>query len=245
MSMVTSTDGGLTWGSRPLGGLLVGPRRPAGGPAERERRRAVHEQLAARESSFRSTDGGTSCGPLASSRTSRSTAWPTNIRTFSLPSAEVAGVGRVYLAWQDCRLPRRTAARTTSSTAPRWTASTLVGRHADPDRPCQEPVDHFLPGIAVDKNTCGSSTHLAVDLLLLPDRGLQHEHLRDDRRLHVVPRRRRELDAGIQDRRPDSRSRGSRTRIRATWSATTSRPRSRATARRTRSSRSPRLRTRA
>jgi hypothetical protein len=50
-----------------------------------------------------STDGGTTWGgcTLISSVSEHGVA--ANIRTFSLPSAEVAGDGRVYVAWQDCR----------------------------------------------------------------------------------------------------------------------------------------------
>ena len=44
-----------------------------------------------------------------------------------------------------------------------WTAPTRI-----PIDPVTSGVDHFLPGIAVDKNTSGSGTHLAVAYYYFP-----------------------------------------------------------------------------
>ena len=44
-----------------------------------------------------------------------------------------------------------------------WSAVTRI-----PIDPVDSTVDHFLPGIAVDKNTSGSSTHLAVAYYYFP-----------------------------------------------------------------------------
>jgi hypothetical protein len=44
-----------------------------------------------------------------------------------------------------------------------WSAVTRI-----PIDPVTSTVDHFLPGIAVDKNTSGSSTHIAVGYYYFP-----------------------------------------------------------------------------
>jgi hypothetical protein len=44
-----------------------------------------------------------------------------------------------------------------------WTAPTRI-----PIDPVSSTVDHFIPGIAVDKNTSGNSTHIAVTYYYFP-----------------------------------------------------------------------------
>jgi len=119
------------------------------------------------ESSFRSTDGGTSWGDctLVANVTEHGVA--ANIRTFSLPSAEVAGDGRVYLAWQDCRF--RTGCRSNDIVVAKSTSETTWAAPARvPIDATSSTVDHFLPGIAVDKSTSGGSTHVAVAYYYFP-----------------------------------------------------------------------------
>ena len=89
------------------------------------------------------------------------------MRTFSLPSAEVAGDGRVYVAWQDCRFrsgcPGNDIVYACRLDGLSWSAVTRI-----PIDPVNSGADHFLPGIAVDKNTSGTSTHLAVGYYYFP-----------------------------------------------------------------------------
>ena len=74
---------------------------------------------------------------------------------FSLPSAEVAGDGRVYVAWQDCRFrsgcPANDIVYSSSLDGLAWSAVTRI-----PIDPTNSNIDHFLPGIAVDKATSGA-----------------------------------------------------------------------------------------
>ena len=90
-----------------------------------------------------------------------------NMRTFSLPSAEVSGDGTVYLAWQDCRFrsgcPANDIVYSSSADGLTWSDVTRI-----PIDPTNSGVDHFLPGIAVDKNTSGGTTHLAVGYYYFP-----------------------------------------------------------------------------
>lgn len=167
MRMVTSTNGGLNWGpSRTPSGNPSG----LGGQPVVQPNGTVIVPYSANGSatrSFRSTDGGVtwSSSTLVSAVQEHNVAG--NMRTFSLPSAEVAGDGRVYVAWQDCRFrsgcPANDIAYSTSLDGLTWSAVTRV-----PIDPTTSGVDHFLPGIAVDKATSGSGTHLALGYYYFP-----------------------------------------------------------------------------
>ncbi len=78
-----------------------------------------------------------------------------------LPSAEIDGSGRVYVAWSDCRFEPTCNASdlvfTTTLDGKKWTKITRI-----PLDPVGSGVDHFLPGLAVDRTTSGSSTRLAL-----------------------------------------------------------------------------------
>ncbi len=171
----TSTDGGLTWGS-PVPTSLQPPKgmeangaqplpRPDGslvvvyatisdqGPAFSD------EVLAAR-----STDGGASFEP---SVPVSSLSWfPTSgVRAPPLPSADVASDGRLFVAWQDCRLdPSCQRNRILLSTSPdgqTWTAPAPVG-------PATPGADQVVPGLAVDPATSGPAQRLALAYYSLP-----------------------------------------------------------------------------
>jgi len=166
MTMSTSTDGGLTWG--PV-------RMPAGTPGgvggqpvvQPNGNVIVPYEGGAGIRSFRSTDGGATW--LASVPVATVNEHNVNggLRTSALPSAEVDGAGRVYVAWQDCRFRSGCTANdivySTSTDGNTWTAVTRV-----PIDPTSSGVDHFIPGIAVDKATSGSSAHIALGYYYYP-----------------------------------------------------------------------------
>ncbi len=157
--MITSSDGGLTW-SAPLatadtvhglgGQPLVQPNGTVVVP---------FESLQNTIGSFTSENGGASWD--ASEKISHVKAHPVagNLRTSPLPSAEIDGAGTVYVAWQDCRFSTGCKANdivfSTSTDGKAWSAAA----RATFDAP---QVDHFIPGIAVDKSTSGSGAHLAL-----------------------------------------------------------------------------------
>ena len=165
MSMVTSTDGGLTWSPVRAPGCSSGL---GGQPVVQPNGNVIvpYSNNGGAESSFRSTDGGTTWGgcTFISGVTESGVAF---MRTFSLPSAEVAGDGKVYVAWQDCRFRSGCTANdivySTSMDGLTWTQPTRI-----PIDPVTSGIDHFIPGIAVDKNTSGSGTHLAVTYYYFP-----------------------------------------------------------------------------
>jgi hypothetical protein len=169
MSMTTSTDGGLTWG--PV-------RMPAGTPGgvggqpvvQPNGNVVVPYEGGAGIRSFRSTDGGATwlASVAVASVSEHNVAG--GLRTSPLPSAEVDGDGRVYVAWQDCRFRSGCTANdivySTSLDGVTWSAPTRV-----PIDPTTSGVDHFIPGFAVDRATFGSSAHLALGYYYYPVSG--------------------------------------------------------------------------
>ena len=83
------------------------------------------------------------------------------MRAPPLPSVEIAGDGRVYAAWHDCRF--RSGCRgndivvSSSPDGATWTEPVRV-----PVDPVRSRASHFVPGLAVDIATAGGGTRLAV-----------------------------------------------------------------------------------
>jgi hypothetical protein len=164
--MSTSTDGGLTWGPAIT---------PAGSPsglggqpvAQPNGNVVVPYEGGAGIRSFRSTDGGASwtASVAVASVTEHGVAG--DLRTSPLPSAEVDGAGKVYVVWQDCRFRTGCSANdivmSTSTDGVTWTAATRI-----PIDPLNSGTDHFIPGIAVDRATSGSTAHLALGYYYYP-----------------------------------------------------------------------------
>ena len=166
MSMVTSTDGGLTWSS--VHTTNCGASGLGGQPVVQPNGNVVvpYSDGGGAELSFRSTDGGTTWGDCTTISGVQEHG-VVEMRTFSLPSAEVAQDGKVYVAWQDCRFRTGCSANdivySTSTDGLTWTGPTRI-----PIDPVTSGIDHFLPGIAVDKNTSGNGTHLGVTYYYFP-----------------------------------------------------------------------------
>jgi hypothetical protein len=169
MRMVTSTDGGVTWGPVRSGGCVSGL---GGQPVVQPNGTVIvpYSQNGGATAMFRSIDGGNTWSGCASIGVQEHGV-AGNIRTFSLPSAEVAGDGKVYIAWQDCRF--RTNCPFSNSSNDIVYTTTTDGLSFGPVTripidPVDSNIDHFLPGIAVDKSTSGSGTHLAVAYYYFP-----------------------------------------------------------------------------
>jgi hypothetical protein len=163
-----SADGGLTWGpARASGDSASGL---GGQPVVRPNGTVIMPYLASNGQirSFRSIDGG------ASWRSSVLVATPTDhapaggIRADEpLPSAEVDAAGTVYLAFQDCRFRAGCPAndillaRSTSETT--WAAPVRV-----PIDATTSTVDHFVPGIGVDRTTSGATARIGLTYYFYP-----------------------------------------------------------------------------
>jgi len=160
--MSTSSDGGLTWGPRRrtadnatgIGGQpVVQPNGTVIVPIDNANETAL---LA-----FNSTNGGASWSATTTITTISDHAVAGNLRTGPLPSAEVDAAGTVYVVWQDCRFRRGCKSNdivmTTSTNGTTWTPIVRI-----PIDGTNSSVDHFIPGLAVDNTTSGSSAKLAL-----------------------------------------------------------------------------------
>ncbi len=89
------------------------------------------------------------------------------VRTEPLPSAEIDKKGKVYVVWQDCAFQSGCSTNdivmSTSKNGSKWTDLVRI-----PIDPLDSGVDHFLPGIGVDRSTAGSSAHLALTYYYFP-----------------------------------------------------------------------------
>jgi hypothetical protein len=84
-----------------------------------------------------------------------------------LPTAEIDAAGTVYVAWQDCRFrsgcPANDIVYSTSSNGTTWSTVARV-----PIDATTSGVDHFIPGIGVDRATSGSSAHIGLYYYFYP-----------------------------------------------------------------------------
>ena len=160
--MSTSSDGGLTWspaintatlstglGGQPMvgaGGTVIVPIENADGT----------EML-----SFTSTDGGATWNASVTISNITDHAVAGGLRTSSLPSAAVDNTGRVYVVWQDCRFRASCTSNdivmSTSADGSNWTAPVGI-----PIDAVTSTVDHFIPALAIDPATGGTTAHLAL-----------------------------------------------------------------------------------
>ncbi len=124
-----------------------------------------------------------------------------SLREGPLPSAEIDAAGTVYVVWADCRFRTRCRGTTSSSvhstnaTGTTWSSVARV-----PIDATTSTVDHFIPGLAVNKGTSGSTAQLGVYLLLLHRYRLRPQ-LPAQRRLHLLDQRRQHVERRDGDRR--------------------------------------------
>jgi hypothetical protein len=169
IKMQTSTNGGLTRGmARNTGDNATGI---GGQPLVRPNGTVLVPMNNANQSqirSFRSVDGGASWrATVLVSSVSRHTV-AGGLRTSPLPSAEMDAAGTAYVVWQDCRFRSGCAAndivmsKSTSETT--WGAVTRV-----PIDATTSGVDHFIPGIGVDRSTSGGSARIGLTYYYYPN----------------------------------------------------------------------------
>jgi hypothetical protein len=163
--MVTSTDGGLTWGPirTPGGASGLG-----GQPVSLPNGTVVVPYTANYSAVYavRSLDGGATWLP-ATFVASQISAGDQGMRDPPMPTAEVDSSGRIYVAWSDCVFDTGCNANdivmTSSTDGLSWTTVVRI-----PTDPLNSGVDHFIPGLAVDRNTGGSGAHLALTYYYFP-----------------------------------------------------------------------------
>ena len=170
--MSTSSDGGLTWGPslatgqhlhgiggqplvQPDGTVIV----PVAGFASR----------GGDVNAFSSTNGGASWGQTTRIADVIAHRPAGGLRNgLGLPSAEIDGAGKVYVTWPDCRFEPGCTANdlvfSTSSNGTNWSPVTRI-----PVDSIGSGVDHFIPGLAVDRSTSGGTAHLALAFYFYPN----------------------------------------------------------------------------
>ena len=90
------------------------------------------------------------------------------LRSGPLPSAAIDGGGKVYVVWQDCRFRHGCRSNdivmSTSTDGTSWTAPVRI-----PIDATNSGVDHFIPGLAANGNTSGTSARLGLTYYFYPD----------------------------------------------------------------------------
>ncbi len=171
IQMSTSTDGGLTWGAgQPTGNNAHG----IGGQPLVQPNGTVIVPINGFAGfnflmlSFTSTNGGASWSNTHIIARVAFHAPAGGIRAgIPLPSAEMDGSGKVYVVWSDCHFEPTCNASdlvlSTSTDGKSWSKLTRIPIDAR-----GSGVDHFIPGLAVDRSTSGSSAHLVVTFYYYP-----------------------------------------------------------------------------
>jgi hypothetical protein len=161
MKMSRSTNGGSTWSTpQNTGDAASGL---GGQPVVRPNGTVIvpFQSSSGQIRSFRSIDGGASWRATVLVSTISSHTVAGGLRTSPLPSAEVDSAGTVYVVWQDCRFrsgcPANDIVMSKSTSETTWGAVTRV-----PIDATSSTVDHFIPGIGVDRNTAGGSARIGL-----------------------------------------------------------------------------------
>ncbi|MFL6137777.1 MAG: sialidase family protein [Frankiaceae bacterium] len=168
LRMSTSSDGGLIWGAalstaNSATGIGGQPVVQPGGTVIVPAGNANDSAIIA----FSSTDGGASWSSPTTVTTITDHAVAGGLRTEPLPSAEIDATGKVYVTWQDCRFRSRCKSNdivmSTTTNGTTWSSVVRI-----PIDSTTSAVDHFIPGLAVDKATSGSTAHLALTYYYYP-----------------------------------------------------------------------------
>jgi hypothetical protein len=160
--MSTSIDGGLTWSpASDTANLAIGI---GGQPVVQPNGTVIVPIQNAAGSgimAFTSTNGGKSWNAAITISSITDHQVAANLRTSPLPSAAIDAAGVVYVIWQDCRFRTGCSSNdfvmSTSTDGVTWTGPVRI-----PIDPVTSTVDHFIPGLAVESGTSGTSAHLAL-----------------------------------------------------------------------------------
>jgi len=173
LQMSTSSDGGQTWGAAKSNNTGV----IGGQPVVRPDGTVIVPIANANETAigaFNSTNGGASWSAVTTIATVRHHTVAGSLREGALPSAEIDGAGTVYVAWADCRFRRGCGANdivlshSLNATGTSWSSVTRV-----PIDATNSGIDHFIPGLAVNKATSGSTAQLGLTYYFFPSRSSQ------------------------------------------------------------------------
>jgi hypothetical protein len=168
MEMSTSTDGGLTWGAAKTNNTgIIG-----GQPVVHPNGTVIVPTANANETAigaFNSTNGGASWSSVTTIATISHHSVAGGLREGPLPSAEIDGAGTVYVAWTDCRFRRAcktndiVISHSLNGAGTSWSAVSRI-----PIDATGSGIDHFIPGLAVNKATSGGAAQLGLTYYFYP-----------------------------------------------------------------------------
>jgi len=173
LEMSTSTDGGMTWSAPATNNNGV----IGGQPVVRPDGIVIVPIANANETAigaFNSTNGGASWSSAITIATIRHHTVAGSLREGPLPSAEIDGSGTVYVAWTDCRFRRAcktndiVLSHSLNSAGTSWSSVSRV-----PIDGTNSGIDHFIPGLAVNKSTSGGSAQLGLTYYFYPSGSTQ------------------------------------------------------------------------
>jgi hypothetical protein len=170
LQMSTSTDGGLHWGAPSTNNTGV----IGGQPVVHPNGTVIVPIANANETAigaFNSTNGGATWSSVTTIALVRHHTVAGSLREGPLPSAEIDGGGTVYVAWTDCRFRRGcktndiVVSHSLNATGTSWSAVSRV-----PIDGTNSGIDHFIPGLAVNKATSGGTAQLGLTYYFYPPR---------------------------------------------------------------------------
>ena len=168
LKMSRSSDGGQTWSAAATNNTGV----IGGQPVVRPDGTVIVPTANANETAigaFNSTNGGSSWSGATTIATIRHHTVAGSLREGALPSAEIDGSGTVYIAWTDCRFRQACKANdivlthSLNATGTSWSSITRV-----PIDATGSGIDHFIPGLAVNKATSGTAAQLGLTYYFYP-----------------------------------------------------------------------------
>ena len=173
LQMSTSIDGGQTWGAPKTNGAGV----IGGQPVVRPDGIVIVPTAIANETAlgaFNSIDGGVTWSALTTIATIKHHTVAGSLREGPLPSAEIDAAGTVYVTWADSRFRKGgktndiVIAHSTNATGTSWSAVTRV-----PIDATNSGIDHFIPGLGVNKATSGANAQLGLTYYFYPPASTQ------------------------------------------------------------------------
>jgi hypothetical protein len=167
IQMSTSHDGGLTWSPG------VATADSAGGsgaePLVLPNGTVVVPYLGFNMQGFTSTDGGKTWGSSFTIANVNTFQGNSSLRSVGLPfpSTGIDHSGKLYVVWSDCSFRSGCSTNdlvlSTSTNGTKWTAPARI-----PIDKLSSTVDHFIPGLGVDRSTSGKTAHLTATYYYYP-----------------------------------------------------------------------------